>query len=161
MKRGPRESAAVARLADRRPPGSVTEPPAPPDTLPEQAHGAWHDLAAALAEAGALVESDHLLLGQLAVMLTMAREYGAKLLEGLAAGETTELDRNGGEHVVPFAGSRREKRLRSSYMQAVTRLESLADAYGLNPTSRVRLGLDRVMGSSLLEALQRSRREAE
>lgn len=155
---GPKPNRVTARLEDRQPPGTVQDDhPDPPESLPEQAHDAWHDLASLLAPSGAMVRSDYLILRELAQALTLARKYASALMDGIAEGTTEHIDRNGKVHEVPFLGSRRAKRLRAGWNQTLRHVSSLADDYGLTPSARARMGLDIAAGRSLMDALRDAR----
>lgn len=149
------------------PPGEVLELVAPA-TLTASARPVWEQVVPWLCERGVLVPADLPLLVELVEALGLARRYG-RALEVLVAHPYVALgfdedDEDDDRERLPAVcgadvlealvlASPRVKRLRSGYVEALTRATSLASCFGLTPTDRMRLGMTsgRDGGKSLAE----------
>lgn len=152
-------------LAERDvvPPGEVLELRAPAD-LSDAARPVWDEVVPWLAAKGALVQVDVVLLVELVESIGLARRYRVALTELVTSGRLPGMDEDGAVVVQTLSGPLADalilgspiaKRLRSGYVEALSRATSLASCFGLTPTDRVRLGLGtgRDQGQSLGEAI--------
>lgn len=108
--------------------------------------------------------SDVLMVVELCELLAEARRFRRRLdtLQRRME-ELDEMDNEGrlaayGELSAAFDAEDRLdgmlKRARTGWLQCLQRAQSLAGEFGVSPVARIRLGLLRVQGQSLLEALQ-------
>lgn len=117
---------------------------APPEDLSPGAIEVWNMLVPDIAQTGVYRESDEILLSELCESLALARHFRRALQPIIAGGE---LD------------SPEAKRLRSGYRESMQTAMSIAGEFGISPVARLRLGLMRVKGTSLLDALENRRRQ--
>lgn len=122
------ESKAIARTGE---PGAVQ----PPEILTPEGQAVWDTLLPDLISMGAFRESDVLLLTELCETLAEAQAFRRQLRDE------------------PDKSSPEAKRLRAGYLQSMKLVMSIAGEFGISPVARLRLGLMRIQGSSLLEAL--------
>lgn len=109
----------------------------PPAELTDEALEVWQTILPPLIESKVLREDDLPLTIELCESIALAKEFRTRLwqeLKGL----------NDPDEV---------KRLRTSYNQMLSASTSLASEFGLSPVSRVRLGLTKLQGQSLLDAI--------
>lgn len=135
------EGTAVALPGERS--SALIEPPA---ELTPEARAYWEKVIPDLAEMGVYVDSDVFLLTEMAENYAMAvrfRRQVTKLQTDLEAADTDDLDR-----LELLSGQL--KRARAGYLQHQKMLWSMAAEFGTTPTSRVRLGISKLQGASLL-----------
>jgi P27 family predicted phage terminase small subunit len=146
---GAPRGAKPSALADRdvAPAGQVIDLRAPAG-LGKAARAVWDVVVPFLRDRGALEHVDVVLLVELAELLALARRYREAI--GVLVGNPSALCED--EDDVGLAGpaevvealalaSPAVKRLRSGYVECMSRATSLASCFGLTPTDRVRLGL--------------------
>lgn len=114
----------------------------PPVPLSDTAQEVWDVLVPDLAGTGVLRESDAVLLTELVEAIALSRWFRQELQAEM---------RNGG------ADTPEAKRLRAGWAQAAKLAWSMAAEFGVSPVARVRLGLAKVQGASLLAVMEQSR----
>lgn len=141
------------------PPGSVMVELRIPRGMSAGARQVWRQLVPYLAEQGALVDSDAILLEELCELLAMARQYRKLLQDPPDVALQVDVDPDGEAVFMPrelWLASPAAKRVRAGYLQCLSQANSLASCFGLTPTDRVRLGIMANKGASgLLDVLAR------
>lgn len=140
-------------------------PVAPPEELSEDAGKAWAVLLPDLISTGVFSTSDSFLLFELCETLASAQgfrrevktlqarleesdeRYAKERDEGADGDRLDRLEKES-EHL-----SGRLKRARAGYLQHMKLVMSIAGEFGISPVARLRLGLMKVQGASLLGAL--------
>lgn len=134
-----------------------------PDVLTDDAVVVWEQVVPDLVAAKVLREQDLVLLIEFCEQVGMARRARERLVA-----MQVELDRamedgpQPGEEPKDYiarvdAWSQAVKRERSSYVALMRLAYSAASEFGISPVARVRLGLFKVQGASLLDALSKAR----
>ncbi len=107
----------------------------PPEIMSPSGAAVWDVLLPDLISTGVFRSSDRLLLLELCEALGEAQEFRRQL--------RTEPDK----------GSPEAKRLRTGYLQQMKLVMQISAEFGISPVARLRLGLMRVQGATLLGAL--------
>lgn len=149
---------------------TIAIPTGDPDSLPvepleeltPEGADAWAILLPDLINSGVFRKSDALMLVELCEMLGAAKAYRAeirRLQPQLKRMDQESCDpsrpaeeRSAAADAAEYL-SGRIKRARTAYLQTVKQAQSLAAEFGVSPVARIRLGLMRLQGSSLLQAL--------
>lgn len=135
-----------------------------PSELSREASEVWQILVPDLVEQQLFRPSDVLMVMELSELLAEARRFRRRLqqlqerIEKLELMDTAERLSEYGELSAAFDAEDKLdgmlKRARTGWLQCLQRAQSLAGEFGISPVARIRLGLLRVQGASLLEALQ-------
>jgi phage terminase small subunit len=126
-------------LEDDDPGTAVAEvdgrPVLPPEVMSPNGAKIWSRLLPDLIGTGVFRESDGLLLVELCETLAEAQEFRRALRD--------EEDKS----------SQEAKRLRSGYLASMKLVMQISGEFGISPVARLRLGLMKVQGTTLLAAL--------
>ena len=134
-----------------------------PAELSEGGLAIWETVVPDLLNAKILQPADLPLLVEFCESMGMTRTYRQRVYDSQAAFELAITEGPAdGEDPKDYADrldvlDLMVKRARASYVQTLKLALSLASEFGISPTSRVRLGLAKVQGASLLDAIKRRR----
>ncbi len=135
----------------------------PPADLTDRAREVWDVVVAPLCETKTIKAEDVVLLIEFCESLGMARHF-RKTADAMAIEYDKAYDAGPevGEETKDWIArlelmSGQVKRARAGYVQTVKVAQSLAGDLGMGPVTRVRLGLAKVQGMSLLDVLQQRR----
>lgn len=130
--------------------GDPDLPVTPPEEISEAGAAIWNVLLPDLIGMGVFTMSDAFLLFELCETLASAQEFrreAGQLQRRLTAADEAD-DVVLAEHL-----SGRLKRARAGYLQSMKLVMSIAGEFGVSPVARLRLGLMKLTGNSLLAAL--------
>ncbi len=127
---------------------------AAPTELTDDAAELWDATVPSLVKMGAYTPGDVPLLIEFCSALALARAARQEYEAGVAHGTALHVDRNGGEHDVPFIGSSEAQRMRTAWKSFIDMADKLGAQFGLTPTARARLGLTVIRATSLRDALE-------
>lgn len=148
-----RKPEAHGKIARRREPtqsGTVVAMDAP-DDLTDEAKMIWDTLLPDLIALRTFVESDALLLSELCAELATARAF-RRQVETLEPDFDAALREKDFERADALSGML--KRARTGRRQAMQTVLAIAGEFGITPAARLRLGLMKAQGSSLLGLLR-------
>jgi phage terminase small subunit len=162
--RKPNMGAASAEVEVFVPTGQVDALPGPPEELTEGALSIWSVVLPDLISNGVYRPSDAIMLVELCESLATAQGFRRQangLMQRLERQEErcAELLEAGDLETLQDAEkdaevlSGRLKRARSGYLQNMKLVMSIAGEFGISPVARLRLGLMRIQGGTLLAAL--------
>jgi phage terminase small subunit len=142
------------------PPGDADALPIePPEDMTAEGQDAWRVLLPDLIASQVFRASDVLMIRELCEMLGAAVQFREELrrlqpqLDEVDRKVTTgELEPLDGARLAEYL-SGRIKRARTGYLGYMKAAQSLAAEFGVSPVARIRLGIMRLQGSSLLAAL--------
>lgn len=128
-------------------PGLPAEPPA---HLPEGAKEVWRELVADLRNFAGLAGTDRIMLEQLAITIAVSRSLSERLdHDGLMSGQA--LDGSMSEITFGVVHPLIDKLVKVNRQVAL-----LSERFGLDPLSRIRLGVQQLEGHSKALELERS-----
>lgn len=139
----------------------------PPEDLTPAALQVWNVVIPSLLEARVLRPEDIILIVEFCEVIAMARKHRAdmdtwiKHLEQAYEDGATDFEEPKNFLARLEMMSQRVKKDRTGYHQAMRLGVSLASEFGISPVARVRLGLAKVQGASLLAVLDRRSTSAE
>lgn len=134
-----------------------------PEVLSEGGRGIWQLIVPPLLDAGILREDDLVLLVECAEAWAASETFRKRMWQAIKLEEELEEkcfsgELHGDDLAVALAQlegqDQRVKRARAGWLQALRAAQSLSADLGLGPVARVRLGLAKVQGASLLEILR-------
>lgn len=157
-------------------PSDITQVTPPPEELSTPGRRNWEILLADLQQLGVYRDADSLILVELCEMLARAQEIRRSMANPprgwwnterdfsddikveldefareSAEGTLSQADR---EHMRSLWGmSQSCKRLRTEYLQTMKAVKTFIDEFGATPVARLRLGLLKLQGASIAEAL--------
>lgn len=140
-KRGPKASRIAARTDSRAASnnteagGTLTDIEKPAD-LSEPEAQVWDELVPYLLRKRFLDTTDYAALRMVIGAVAEERERRVAFYEMASKGEVTEYDRNGVAHVVPFYGSKVEKRIRAGWHSARNQARLLLSEVFGTPAAR-------------------------
>jgi phage terminase small subunit len=115
----------------------------------------WNMIVPDLVEAQVFREMDTILLEELCESLSMAREFRKQMIYYKDRLGSAMLEAEGTEDdPLMDSYSRGLKRARSGYREMMQTAMSIAGEFGISPVARMRLGLLKIQGNSLLGALK-------
>lgn len=127
-----------------------------PELLSEGGAAIWAVLLPDLIKTGVFRESDTILLVELCETLASAQDFRRQVRGLMGRLEDAEARAAAGEEDADRDAevlSTRVKRARAAYLQSMKLVMSIAGEFGISPVARLRLGLMRVQGATLLGAL--------
>ena len=125
-------------------------PVQPPEELSTDAARAWDILLPDLIAMGVFSPSDTFLLFELCETLASAQGFRREVHRLQARLDAADA---AGDDELAETISGRLKRARAGYLQHMKLVLSIAGEFGVSPVARLRLGLMKVQGASLLHAL--------
>ena len=113
----------------------------PPSWMDEEAIEIWNAFIPQLVSEQKVEPRDVPLLIQLVTALQLTERYRVALYELHTHATVDSRDTRGNVHELSTLGSPEDKRLRVAWQQSSATAQKLAGDFGMNPVSRIRLGL--------------------